>query len=397
MANRIQQIIFRYTDAAGAPLAGGKVYFYESGTSTPKDTYADEDKAVTNANPVILNARGEADIFLSGAYKVVVYDSNDNLIETQDNVYEHPDIVDVGDPGTESSGINVNGVTYKARLRVNDIGGAYAAQHIIHRHSTSLQPLLLFARSNTDDTTHSAVTSGQALSSIFAAGWTGTHYDLFGESNFSVGTGTVSATSSPGKWSLKLTPDSSNTPVDVIVADSDKSVSLAGSLTVAGASNYSTITSGTVTATTSGTSHEYTGIPSWVKKVTISIGGISGSGTSPYIIQIGDASAYKTASYYGTSGYVTAAAQGASLMTSGFQFVSAVAAGTTIHGIAVLSLINSSTNEWGFAFTGGQSDTAAVIFGGGTVLLTSALTRLKLTTIGGTDTFDAGSFNIMYE
>jgi len=129
--------------------------------------------------------------------------------------------VEVGDPGTESSGIDVNGTTYTTGLRINDIGGTNAAQFVIHRHSTTLQPLLLGARSNSDTSAHGAVTSGQSLFSIFGAGWTGTHYDLFGESRFVVGTGTVSATSSPGKWILSLTPDGSNTPVAVITADSD--------------------------------------------------------------------------------------------------------------------------------------------------------------------------------
>lgn len=58
------------------PLVGGKVYFYEAGTTTPKDTYTDSTGLVANTNPVILNARGEADIWLGdGAYKMVVTDS----------------------------------------------------------------------------------------------------------------------------------------------------------------------------------------------------------------------------------------------------------------------------------------------------------------------------------
>lgn len=60
------------------PLVGGKVYFYEAGTTTPKDTYTDSNGLVANTNPVILNARGEADIWLGdGAYKVLVTDADD--------------------------------------------------------------------------------------------------------------------------------------------------------------------------------------------------------------------------------------------------------------------------------------------------------------------------------
>lgn len=73
---------FRFFTAGGAgtpvrPLVGGKVYFYEAGTTTPKDTYTDASGLVTNANPVVLNARGEADIWLGlGAYKMVVTDAD---------------------------------------------------------------------------------------------------------------------------------------------------------------------------------------------------------------------------------------------------------------------------------------------------------------------------------
>jgi len=138
--------------------------------------------------------------------------------------------VDVGDPGFEASGININGVTYTTGLRVNDIGGSNAAQMVIHRHSTTLQPLLLGARSNTNDNTHAAVTTGQSLFTTFASGWTASHYDLFGSSDFKVGTGTVSATSSPGKWVLSLTPDGSNLPTACITVDSDKSAVFAGDI-----------------------------------------------------------------------------------------------------------------------------------------------------------------------
>jgi len=138
--------------------------------------------------------------------------------------------VDVGDPGVESSGININGVTYTTGLRVNDIGGTNAAQFVVHRHSTTLQPLLLGARSNSNTSAHAAVTSGQSLFTSFGAGYTGTHYDLFGSADFQVGTGTVSSTSSPGKWVLSLAPDGSNTLAACLTVDSDKSAVFAGAV-----------------------------------------------------------------------------------------------------------------------------------------------------------------------
>ena len=77
-----------YFDSAGAPLAGGKLYTYAAGTSTPLATYSDQAGTTPNTNPVVLDARGEATIFWGSAgYKVSLYDSADALIWTQDNLY----------------------------------------------------------------------------------------------------------------------------------------------------------------------------------------------------------------------------------------------------------------------------------------------------------------------
>jgi hypothetical protein len=69
-----------FVDANGRPLSGGKVYFYSVGTSTPKDTWQDVNQTVLNTNPIILNARGEAFIYGTGAYRQVVRDASDVLI-----------------------------------------------------------------------------------------------------------------------------------------------------------------------------------------------------------------------------------------------------------------------------------------------------------------------------
>ena len=76
----------QYFTAAGVPLVGGKVFTYDTGTTTPRTTWADAAQATPNANPVILDARGEALIFWSGAYRVVIKDSLDNTIWTVDGV-----------------------------------------------------------------------------------------------------------------------------------------------------------------------------------------------------------------------------------------------------------------------------------------------------------------------
>lgn len=75
-----------FADANGAPLAGGKVYTYAAGTTTPQNSYTDAGGAVPAANPVILDSAGRATIWLSGYYKIVVKDALDNTISTTDNI-----------------------------------------------------------------------------------------------------------------------------------------------------------------------------------------------------------------------------------------------------------------------------------------------------------------------
>ena len=76
----------QFFDDNGDPLSGGKVYSYESGTSTPKATYSEATGTTENANPVVLDSRGEASIYLSGAYKLILKDSDDVQIWSMDNI-----------------------------------------------------------------------------------------------------------------------------------------------------------------------------------------------------------------------------------------------------------------------------------------------------------------------
>lgn len=89
-------------DNSGDPLSGGKVYFFASGTSTAKDTYPTRDDAENltnaNANPVILDSAGRAEIWLTGQYKVRVDDANDVTLYTSDEIGES-DTADAMDKG----------------------------------------------------------------------------------------------------------------------------------------------------------------------------------------------------------------------------------------------------------------------------------------------------------
>lgn len=136
-------------------------------------------------------------------------------------------------PASESSSITVNGFPFNAAFRVNDIGTVAPAQSIIHRHSTTLEPVLLYARANSDTDAHVAVTNGMALSSTYSSGWTGAQYSLFGQIRVSAdSTGTINNTSAPGKIDLLVTPDGSITPATAFTITNDKTATFAGNVTV---------------------------------------------------------------------------------------------------------------------------------------------------------------------
>ncbi len=78
---------FRQYDANGSPLAGGKLYTYEPGTSTPKTAYTDQAQTTPHANPIILDGNGQAEIWLEGLYKLKLDDSADVEQWTMDQVH----------------------------------------------------------------------------------------------------------------------------------------------------------------------------------------------------------------------------------------------------------------------------------------------------------------------
>lgn len=98
----------QYFDNSGDVLTAGKIYFYESGTSTPKNTYADVDLTTANTNPVILTAAGrQPNIFFDGVAKGVLTDSDDVIIETRDPIGDTGDAAEF-DPWVEETTYSLN-------------------------------------------------------------------------------------------------------------------------------------------------------------------------------------------------------------------------------------------------------------------------------------------------
>lgn len=177
-----------------------------------------------------------------------------------------------------------------------------------------------------------------------------------------------------------------------------------GAQTIAGVKTFSSqpvlpqaLTQGTAVSSTSGTSIDFTSIPSWVKGIDIIFAGVSTSGSSNLLCQVGDAGGVETSGYTGgavlpQSGTTTAGANS----TAGFILTGGTAGSLAYDGI--IRLRNVSGHLWVMDGILARSDTGAGnISGGSKTLSPGPLDRVRITTVGGTDTFDAGSINIIYQ
>jgi hypothetical protein len=150
------------------------------------------------------------------------------------------------------------------------------------------------------------------------------------------------------------------------------------------------LTRATAQNSTSGTSIDFTGIPSWVKRITVILNGVSTNGTSDLLLQLGAGS-------IATSGYNSSAFTPANNWQSssiGLILTALNVAASSYYGTIVIT--NVTSNTWV------SSNNLASVnsyngVGGGSIALGGALDRIRLTTVGGTNAFDAGVINVIYE
>jgi len=144
--------------------------------------------------------------------------------------------------------------------------------------------------------------------------------------------------------------------------------------------------------TTSGTSHDFTGIPSWAKRITLMLSDVSTNGSSILQVQIGDSGGVENTGYAGQAWTNTTSG----VATTGLYLHNANAAANTTTGQVVFNKINGNT----WVASGIMNVTNASNLGYQcitTKTLSDTLDRIRLTTVNGTDTFDAGVINIIYE
>jgi hypothetical protein len=158
------------------------------------------------------------------------------------------------------------------------------------------------------------------------------------------------------------------------------------------------ITQGTAVASTSGTSINFNSIPSWVKRVTCILSSVQVSGASTILVQLGTSGGVVTSGYTNTAGSINTtnnttrgAASTSGILTYGGGSASAYVFSGSIVFVTLGSNIWIASGTTNNSFNNDSTTTAGRVSLGGT------LDRVRFFTTNGTDTFTAGSVNIMYE
>ena len=149
----------------------------------------------------------------------------------------------------------------------------------------------------------------------------------------------------------------------------------------------------TAVNSTSGTSINFTSIPSWVRRVTVVFNGVSINNSGVVQVRIGTSGGVVATGYSGYSYYVNTG--GAIAYSTGYN-IDGTSIGAAGIRNGIYTIVNITGNTWVFSGTTNNTDSGTSI-SAGNLTLGGTLDRVQITTSSGTDAFDAGSINILYE
>lgn len=193
--------------------------------------------------------------------------------------------------------------------------------------------------------------------------------------------------------SLVLTGSSSGTTTVQAAATASGTITVpagTGTVAVNGVSSNLVVTSGTV----SSSAVAFTGIPSWVKRLTFAFSGLQTNGTGQILFQLGVSGSYTTSGYLGSTLVVGTSANSGNATTGVPIWWNTNVAANVYHGSIVVNLADLTSNTWTISGCGGVSNATSGWFAGYSVPLASALAQVRIST---TDTFTAGKVNLLYE
>ena len=425
----------QFFDDNGVPLVGGKLYSYAAGTSTLLATYTTSAGTVANTNPIILNAAGRTPNEIWQAtgvlIKFVVYNATNELIGSYDGIPSINDPFGINSQLSSIAGTNTITAGATPPLTAYATGSIYS--FIAANTNTGAATLSIDGLTATSITKNGSVALSAGdiqIGKMTLVEYDGTTFQLINNIVYggSITNGTIVSLTAPisvanggtglatitannvllGNNTAALQTVAPGTTGNVLVSDGTTwKSSTTFAPTAIGQIPFSTdgtsyvatqkIVQSTLQASTSGTNIDFTSIPSWVKRITVMFNGVSTNGVSNIIIQIGTSGGIQTTGYVGAGTFLaTGASVFGTAFTTGFGYRTENAT-ATYSGATQILLCDTSSGLWVASGTLGSTSTIAGYTTGGAKTLSGTLDRVRITTVGGTDTFDAGSINIMYE
>jgi len=264
--------------------------------------------------------------------------------------------------------------------------------------STSIQGTTILPTANGGTgASLSPTTAGNTIFSTDGTNWSSTQKIVQGTS---ISTATTSFTGATSGASTTLTASSVTGTIQVGQVIAGTGLTAGTTITAlgtgtggAGTYTISPISTGTVSGTITVVGVSFLNIPSWVKRITMIFSGLSLSGTSSLLVQLG-AGSNEITGYVSTGQTLTGGVGGANQSSTAGMIIVDGAAVNVMTGHMILTHIGS--NVWVSSHSL-KATTVACVFGAGDKTLSGTLDRVRLTTVNGTDTFDAGSINILYE
>ncbi len=416
----------QFFKADGTPLVGGKLYTYTAGTTTPQTTFTDSAGGTANTNPVILDSRGEANIWLGGAtYKFKLADANDVEIWTVDNISAPTSGVSPAlsgnvtiDTNSSSPALKITQTGTGYALRVQDSTDPDATSTVIDNTGKigigTISPSELLdvsggniALTAAGGTLYAKITPGASLTDIAASGARALTFSTNSTERLRItDTGLVGIGKTPSAGVEldvlgEIVTSTSLTATTSVITDTISERTSAAGVTIDGVllkdsligGQYRPITSDTAQTTTSGNTKAFTGIPTWVNRVTVMLNGVSTAAGSDIYIRIGPVAGVETTGYDSAVSYGGSSVNVTSSTTFSFLVPGAGSgAAYVFNGHAILTRV--SGNIWVMSSNIVSTGTNSYYVASSTKTLAGALSVLSVITAG---TFDAGSVNIFYE
>jgi hypothetical protein len=400
MATLAPQPKLQFFDNNGNPLSGGRLYTYVAGTTTPQATFTDETGTVTNTNPVILDSRGEANVWFGpGTYKLKLATAADVEVWSVDDIGSQLSVADL------ATGIQTwLGNPTSANLRTAMVDETGTGALVFANAPTLVLP-------NVDVINEATPGVGVTVDGVLLKDSDVSAQDVTGSATVNAPIVNATGTSSSGGI-VRLYEDTDNgtnyvqltAPATLsanrvfTLPDADGSVQQFLRTNGSGVLSFASPVVSAAMLTASGqTELAFTDIPSWVKRITIGLSNLSTSSTVTPVVHLGDSGGYETTNYnsYGIAATNTGVAGIGGASQTGFVLTNGVTAAGTLNGMITLMLIDVSTNAWVSSSTLITSPFVSHVTGGNKTL-SATLDRVRLY-VHGTVTFDAGTVNILYE